>query len=87
MTKHPPHEDITPYYKGIGFLVLVGTFGLQGLRIWKGQPFEWTDFGMAALAFLALLALIRPTAFDGTIRRLASWMPWTKYGKPPSSGD
>ena len=78
-----PTTDISPYYQGIGLLVLLGTFGLQGLRVWRSQPFTWTDFGMAALAFLAMLALIRPSAFDGTIRRLATWLPWTKYGSGP----
>ncbi len=85
MTPHrrDPSSDIGPYYKGIGLLVLLGTFGFLGIRVWRGEPFSWVDFGMAAMAFLAVLALIRPAAFDVVVRRLAAWLPWTKYQEPP----
>lgn len=91
MTPHrrDPATDIGPYYKGIGLLVLLGTFALLGIKSWRGDPFTWIDFGLAALGLLALLALIRPVAFDAVVRRLAAWMPWTKYGggaPPPPPG-
>lgn len=78
--KRDPATDISPYYKGMGFLILLGTFGLQFARLWRNQPFTWIDFGMVVVAIVSMLGLIRPTAFDAIVRRAAAWLPWTKYG-------
>lgn len=78
--KRDPTTDISPYYKGMGFLILLGTLTLQGLRVWRSQPFTWIDVGMVGVSTVAMFGLIRPPAFDAIVRRAAAWLPWTKYG-------
>ena len=84
MKRPPPETDIGPYYKILG---AAGLLGVIGFMLWgrkDGVPLTWVDFAVMAVVALLVLALIRPTGFDNTIKRVATWLPFTKYtgGKP-----
>lgn len=78
-----PSDDIGPFYKVLGAIGFLGAlaFILMGRR--AGAVLSWTDFAVIGILALLVLALIRPKAFDFAVKRIATWLPFTKYGNPP----
>lgn len=80
-----PSEDIGPFYKALGAVGFLGAlaFILMGRR--SGTPLTWQDFAVIGIIALLVLSLIRPRAFDETVKRIATWLPFTKYGSSTST--
>lgn len=79
MTKLPPEQDISPFYKVVGLLGLAGTIAIGVLLAQDGQHITRWAVGLAALPCGLAVALIRPIWFDRLVRFLMRKLPFTKY--------
>lgn len=83
MPEPEPVNDIGPYWKAVGFVVvlLVAVFVLRGQQ--NGHDLTTHDLILIGGLILLLLAILRPRFLDNWMKTFANWLPFTKYQKPP----
>lgn len=78
----PPSQNIGPFYQAVGAFGLVASIAVVALIIWRGQVVTLPVLGIAALPFVLSVLLARPPLLDALIRKVATKLPFTKYGDP-----
>lgn len=64
-------ENVTPFYRLLGAVLLIGGMVLVGLTVEKGVAIDkWTAI-VLGLAFLGGIALLRPEVLDRGVRAAA----------------
>lgn len=79
-----PEENIGPYYKAIGVACIGALVWL--LRVKTGET-TWQDVAVYGILGLLALSSLRPRSFDGLVRRVATALPFTKYGGDTPAGE
>jgi hypothetical protein len=78
-------NDIGPFYRLMGAIVLVGAMVMVGFQVKDKHAFSWPDVALWVIILFLEVMLLRPKKFDNSVKTLADKLPnfISSYTKQP----